>query len=308
MDEAMYYIAEIIARFDLVAVQEVHRNLDALDELMEILGDHWEYLITDTNEGDPGADERLAFVYDTRKVKHSGLAGELVLPMIPEKDANGKNLKNADGVTIYKPVLQLWRTPYICGFTAGWCDFMLATVHIMWGPDKADPKDRIKEIEEVAKFLKNRTLDENAWARNLILLGDFNIWKPNNLTFKALENEGFIIPEKIRKPTNINRKRYYDQIAFRIRDGSLDLTNKENNSGVFNFYEYVYRDDDLNIYEEHMPDAYKTLKNGEERPVEGRNGKKRYYKDWRTYHMSDHFPLWVELRIDYSDEYLEKID
>ena len=29
------------------------------------------------------------------------------------------------------------------------------------------------------------------------------------------------------------------------------------------------------------------------------------YEQWRTHQMSDHLPLWVEARIDYSDEYLE---
>ena len=37
-DEPLFYIAEIISRFDIVAVQEVRDDLDALDKLMEILG------------------------------------------------------------------------------------------------------------------------------------------------------------------------------------------------------------------------------------------------------------------------------
>jgi hypothetical protein len=27
---------------------------------------------------------------------------------------------------------------------------------------------------------------------------------------------------------------------------------------------------------------------------------------WRTHQMSDHLPLWVELKIDFSDQYLKK--
>lgn len=294
MKEALYYIAEIIARFDLVALQEVNRNLDALEDLMKILGDNWSYLITDTTEGTPGNDERLAFVYDNRKVKHSGLAGELVIPPIEVKKG------------VYKPALQLYRTPFICGFTAGWCDFMLATVHIQWGDSKADPEPRIEEIEKVAKFLKDRTLDETAWARNLILLGDFNIWKPNNNTFLALEKEEFVIPEEIRtKPTNITRKKHYDQIAFRVREDKMEMTG---NAGVFDFYQTVYREEDRKIYEDDMPTGYWKKANGEDRPEEeGRYSKKRYYKEWRTYQMSDHLPMWIELTIDYSDEYLDRL-
>lgn len=27
-------------------------------------------------------------------------------------------------------------------------------------------------------------------------------------------------------------------------------------------------------------------------------------KDWRTYQMSDHLPKWVEVKIDFGEEYL----
>lgn len=298
MKEALYYIAEIIARFDLIALQEVNKNLDALEDLMKILGNNWSYVITDTTEGTSGCDERLAFVYDIRKVKHAGLAGELVLPPIEVKKG------------VYKPAIQLWRTPFLCGFTAGWCDFMLATVHIQWGTSKADPEPRVEEIRKIVQFLKERTLDETAWARNLILLGDFNIWKPNNKTFMELEEAGFVIPEQIRTlPTNINRKRHYDQIAFRVRDGSLTMTektDKTDNAGVFDFYQTVYREEDRKIYEEYMPKGYWKMQSGADRPEDGAWSKKWYYGEWRTYQMSDHFPMWIELRIDYSDKYLIK--
>jgi hypothetical protein len=29
------------------------------------------------------------------------------------------------------------------------------------------------------------------------------------------------------------------------------------------------------------------------------------YKMWRTFQMSDHLPMWVEIKIDYSTEYLK---
>jgi len=36
--EALFYLAEIISRFDLIAIQEVRDDLDALDGLMGLLG------------------------------------------------------------------------------------------------------------------------------------------------------------------------------------------------------------------------------------------------------------------------------
>ena len=32
--------------------------------------------------------------------------------------------------------------------------------------------------------------------------------------------------------------------------------------------------------------------------------KQYYLGEWRTFHGSDHLPLWVELEIDFSDTYL----
>src|SRR6188768_1757099 len=42
-EEAFYYIAEIISKFDIVAIQEVRQDLKALKKLLYILGSYWEY-------------------------------------------------------------------------------------------------------------------------------------------------------------------------------------------------------------------------------------------------------------------------
>ncbi len=77
--ESIYYIAEIMSRFDLVAVQEVNENLEALETLMRYLGGWWKYLITDVTEGTRGNRERMAFVYDSRKLSFGGIAGEVLI-------------------------------------------------------------------------------------------------------------------------------------------------------------------------------------------------------------------------------------
>ncbi|NOT51922.1 MAG: endonuclease/exonuclease/phosphatase, partial [Chitinophagaceae bacterium] len=91
MTEALYYIAEIISAFDLVAVQEIREDLSALDDLMKVLGDHWDYMFSDVTEGSQGNKERTAFIYDTRKVNPAGLVGEIVFPPLEKKitDING---------------------------------------------------------------------------------------------------------------------------------------------------------------------------------------------------------------------------
>jgi len=80
LDESLLYIAEIVSHFDLVAMQEVNENLSSLQELMKLLGTWWDYLVTDVTLGPSGNSERIAFIYDSRKVRFDHLAGELVLP------------------------------------------------------------------------------------------------------------------------------------------------------------------------------------------------------------------------------------
>ncbi len=32
------------------------------------------------------------------------------------------------------------------------------------------------------------------------------------------------------------------------------------------------------------------------------------YGEWRTHQMSDHLPMWLELRIDFAREYLDHVE
>jgi endonuclease/exonuclease/phosphatase family metal-dependent hydrolase len=305
LDEAFYYIAEIISHFDLVALQEIYKDLSGLERVMKILGSNWKCLFTDETAGWSGNDERLAFVYDTRKVKFGGLASELVLPPVKDEEGN------------LRPAIQFSRTPFMVGFSSGWCKFILATVHILWGKDEAESAERVREIREVAQFIKERSFDEASWARNIILLGDFNIFNTEDSTFKQLKDAGFEVPKALMEfCSNVKGNRHYDQIAFRTRADSLASTG---NVGVFDYCDYVFRDtkEDRNIY---APFMRKTIKDSNSKKSPSKkskeyderteDGKRLYYRTyWRTQQMSDHLPMWVELQVDYSDEYLKyKLD
>jgi endonuclease/exonuclease/phosphatase family metal-dependent hydrolase len=275
--EALYYIAEIIDHFDIVAVQEVRDDLSSLEKVMDILGSSWDYLLTDVTAGRQGNLERMAFVYDTRKVRFGGLAGEIVVPPIDKETPSG----------------QYARTPFMVGFRTGWFKFTICTTHIYYGKSVAEDPQRVREIEHLAKQLADAVEDKYAWAKNMILLGDFNIFSDKDKTYKALTAPGFQIhPALVGIGSNVDQSKHFDQIAFIAPDLKDKLA--ECNAGVFNFYNYVYREPgDVEVY---APDVPKT--------AAGKPGK---YKDWRTYQMSDHLPMWIELRVDFSREYLERI-
>lgn len=287
LPESLYYIAEIINHFDLVAVQEIKENLADLKQLMQILGNWWTYMVTDVVAGKRGNTERIAFLYDTRKVRFDHMAGEVNLP---EKE----NVS-----------WQLARTPYFCSFRTGWRRFSLCSVHIYYGESKSIDARRLEEIERLAEFLacksNRRQKDDNGEPESIILLGDFNIFTPEDATFQALIKHGFVVPE-IGK-TNLGQDKYFDQIAFHDPRGLL-WPRKRNlpvkrmpRKGIFRFLDSVFRDKDSESYE---PEMKRTC--GEK--FAKTKDKKAFFKKWRTFQMSDHFPLWVELRIDFSDAFI----
>src|SRR5205823_5555059 len=161
---------EVLLHFDLVAIQEVKENLADLKWLVQVLGDWWEYLVTDVVAGQKGNSERIAFLYDSRKVKFDHVAGEVTLP-----EMRGK-------------AWQLARTPFFCTFKTGWRRFSLCSVHIYYGESKAVDKRRLQEIKRLAKFLaeKNnlRQKDDNGEPESIVVLGDFNIFNTKDPTFR----------------------------------------------------------------------------------------------------------------------------
>jgi hypothetical protein len=37
------------------------------------------------------------------------------------------------------------------------------------------------------------------------------------------------------------------------------------------------------------------------------NEPKLSYKQWKTFQLSDHLPLWIEFKVDFSEHYLNKL-
>ena len=101
LPEAYFYIAEIISHFDLVVVQEVKSTLKDLSIVMRLLGSEWDYLVSDITSGTDGNSERSAYIFNSKRVKLSGIAGELVL---------------WDEITADTDLKQLKRSPYLTGF------------------------------------------------------------------------------------------------------------------------------------------------------------------------------------------------
>lgn len=387
--EAKAYIAEIISNFDLIALQEIRRDLGALDDVKQLLGPSWDYIATDVTEGTQGNDERMAFLFNRDKVLFRHVTGELTLPdgkkvtdpfgdrfrieggaqfELPpgqilasptglktgtlasgqtkiEEDVemplpNGakvvlpsgtvlrfaKNARvpiTADGGIAIAPTSsplvpeaaeivlppnslvggpeQFARTPFIVSFQAGWLKINLATVHIYYGSGAAGVEQRKREIRRLTELLAERAAsdsDSDAEAY-FIVLGDFNIVDREHETMQALQTNNFMTPEPLQTipGSNVKQDKFYDQIALwtgqskRRKPYTRIIPYR---AGVFDYYDVVYRSDEEAIYHPFMrkPDSNEFYSS---------------YATWRTYQMSDHLPMWVELHVDFAQEYLDDV-
>jgi endonuclease/exonuclease/phosphatase family metal-dependent hydrolase len=214
---AILCIAEIIRRFDVVAVQEVTSNLRALRDTLKILGDNWSLILTDVNRGDEGNGERMAYIFDTRRVNLSGLACELVVP---------NKWKKSDDFSLER---QFVRAPYAVSFKSASKTFVLVTLHIDYG-DNAD--DRIDELKGIAEWMADWATQTNAYNHNLIALGD--------LLDQTFLSKGLHVPDDLQKPevtrSIFDETKYYDQIAwFDGDDGIPKLSLEYIKGGNYDF-------------------------------------------------------------------------
>jgi len=250
-------IAEIIKRFDVIAVQEVKGNLKGLRDTLKVLGRHWSLILTDVNKGAKGNGERMAYIFDTRRVNLSGLAAELVVPQEWLDIASDKALTE-----------QFVRSPYAVSFKSNDRTFILVTLHVKYGKSS---KDRIKEIKGIAKWLSDWSKDINAYHQDFIALGDFNIDKRGDLLNQTFISEGLYIPEALQNKTVtrsiFNETKYYDQIAwFNNKEEGKGLQLEFINGGNYDFVKSALKNRNLT-----------TLS--------------------MSWMLSDHYPLWAEFKV-----------
>jgi endonuclease/exonuclease/phosphatase family metal-dependent hydrolase len=251
-------IAEIIRRFDIIALQEVRGNLKALRHTLKVLGSNWSLILTDVTRGTAGNNERLGFLFDQRTVNISGLAGELV---VPEEEMIAPDALQR----------QFARTPYAVSFRCGDQTFILVTLHVLYGKV---PSERIPELRAIAKWLDEWARDIHTWDEkfSLIALGDFNIDRQGNEQYEAFTSTGLHVPDSLQQVPrtifsdneNPTQEKFYDQIAwFTEGNGREAISLEYRNGGYFDFTTVALQ-------------------------------KRNLSKTSLSWHISDHYPLWVE--------------
>ncbi|HEX5376895.1 MAG TPA: hypothetical protein VFW48_12155, partial [Solirubrobacterales bacterium] len=173
-------------------------------------------------------------------------------------------------------------------------------------------------IKQIARYLGKRASEALAKGKTLILLGDFNVVDPSHKTMQALLESGFEVPEAIRRPTNVDQNKFYDQIAFKTRPGFLDYLGNSHDgnkhSGSVDIFAGAFADEQRTAYQPYFDSLLKEAerKARANAKKKGRKAPKAkdpdaFYRKWRTWQLSDHRPLWVQLKANESGDYLKSL-
>jgi endonuclease/exonuclease/phosphatase family metal-dependent hydrolase len=270
-EAAIHYIAEILNQFDLIAIVELRDNLQDLSRVLWYLGDTWRIVYSDWIDDSGGNKERIAFLFDRRAVTHNGLAAEIDAP---------RSKKTSE----YLATQSFWRAPYMCAFRAGNFDFIVIATHARWGNS---PAARQAELQMLSDWIDTRFQKKFVEDHDLIVMGDFNTRTLDDPIFKALASHGLKIPKPLIQLTvgdrviggsNLGNDARYDQILHlpTIPD------NFTNCGGALDFF----------IDNAHIDELFPG---------------KNYSRQKFTFQMSDHLPVWIQVKTDIDGFRLNQI-
>lgn len=261
-DQDLSIIAEVVSWFDIVAVQECRENFGDLFDIHNKLPKSYRVIMSDAS----GNNERMAFLYDSKKLTVLEEIGEIAFP--PSRF----NSIKLPGINAQFNGFD--RTPYLAAFSVGDISLMLVNVHLFFGDEKPESiARRSLETFAVAKWADLRKKSPYSFTRELVALGDFNMPKcePGDPIYKALTKLGLDLPEHSTQiASSISSDANYDQIAFFPETSQSRFTGLK---GVFDYDAAIF------------PDLWKN----------GANLKD--YKVYLRYYISDHRPMWVQLSI-----------
>jgi endonuclease/exonuclease/phosphatase family metal-dependent hydrolase len=177
-------IADVISsnNFDVVALEEVKREGEEVDRLLNVLGMPWR--ATHFSEM-TGNHERFVFLYNGDHVQEAGSPRSMSLPEASVFD----------------------RVPYQQTFRAGNFDFTLIAVHLNY----SDARARTREAEALAGYAAR--LAEMSSEKDVIVLGDFNEQRTaagSNLHFFLAQGWESLNAE----PTNLKGSEIYDTLLI----------------------------------------------------------------------------------------------
>jgi hypothetical protein len=270
-DAAIHYIAETLNAFDFISLVELRDDLTDLGRVLPILGPSWDVVYSDWITDSGGNNERTAFLFDRRAVVFNGLAAEVDAP----REKAG---------TEYLAKQSFWRAPYMCSFRSGNFDFIAIATHARWG-DSIEGREA--ELQMLADWIETRFKEKYVEDHDLIVMGDFNTPQMGDKLFKALTSRGLQVPDALQSlkagdqvigGSNLGKDARYDQILH------LPTMKKRfsNVGGTVDFF-------------------------GSDAGIQELFPGKNYTRQKFSFQLSDHFPVWVQIKTDIDGERLSQI-
>lgn len=256
-------IAEMLGWFDLIALQEVNDDLTGLRAIQKVLPKRFRILFSNS----AGNNERMAFVFDSRKVTPLEKIGILTIP--PSQHADVR----IEGFT--QEFRGFDRSPFLASFKVGSFTLLLACVHLYFGDDAARKSIERRSLEAYAigRWADLRRKSKNAFTPNIIALGDFNLPKvdPGDPIYKALTRRGLELPpHSTQIGSSVTSDSHYDQLTF----FPGDVKDRFVSAGVFDFDGALFR----KLWDPQDP-------------------KNTAFFDFMKYYVSDHRILWAEFKL-----------
>lgn len=166
----------------------------------------------------------------------------------------------------------------------GQFDFLVVALHARWGDSGLA---RAGEVQLLSDWLDTRFKHKFVEDHDLLVLGDFNTPKLTNKIFAGLTSRGLKIPtplvqlkvgDRVIGGSNLGQDARYDQILH-LPTVPANFTN--HGSAV-----------DFHIDDAHIEELFPG---------------KHYTREKFTYQMSDHLPIWLQLKTDIDGFRLEQI-
>ena len=262
-EEELEQIAEILSKYDLIAITELMENTTQFDRTLEKLSDAGQKycaLISEPIGWETGSEERRRY-----KERYAFLYREGLINLVDKGDFYPDMDDKEDDFA---------RNPYWATFCAGDFDFTVIVVHTHAGNMKSDPQREYKKLDSVFQHVQNKNGEDE---KDILLVGDFNTKRSSRMGPDKKFSHDFL--------NNILKTLEHEATPlFRFEDGDLsNIINTELYDNIFFQKNYlteyacrygIFRFDD---------DVY-----------EGNDSKAK--------RISDHRPVWAEFRIDLKDD------
>lgn len=206
------FLKNIIARFDLIAIQEIMDDLTGLEHLLSLLGGNYGMVVSDVTGAKPGAGgnaERLGFLFNWKKIERTALASDITFDRseiaknlysnrtafsnawrkhtqklsvweekVAENKAQGKKAPSKPPIELPRFVSFI-RQPHCVSFRikargdADPYEFLVVNAHLLYGDNK---QEREWEFRALLEWLTIRAkYIDKLYHPNILLLGDCNL-------------------------------------------------------------------------------------------------------------------------------------